>query len=52
MLTSTDGTVIVINEGEAVTIPKEWTGILDTDGYTQIYVLYSDDGSAWQEDNN
>lgn len=26
-LTSTDGTVQTINAGEAVTIPKEWTGI-------------------------
>jgi len=45
-LTSPDGTVQVINAGEAVTIPKEWTGIWDTDGYTKIWVIYSADGSA------
>lgn len=39
-LTSSDGSVQVINAGEAVTIPKEWTGIWDTDGYTKIWVIY------------
>jgi len=45
-LTSADGTVTKINAGEAVTIPKEWTGIWDTDGYYKIWVIYSEDGSA------
>ncbi len=45
-LTSTDGTVQTINAGEAVTIPKEWTGTWDTDGYTKIWVIYSADGSG------
>ena len=45
-LTSTDGTVQIINAGEAVTIPKEWTGVWDTDGYTKFWVIYSEDGSA------
>ncbi len=45
-LTSSDGTVQTINAGEAVTIPKEWTGIWDTEGYTKIWVIYSEDGSA------
>ncbi len=45
-LTSSDGHVQVINAGEAVTIPKEWTGIWDTDGYTKIWVIYSADGSG------
>lgn len=45
-LTSSDGTVTTINAGEAVTIPKEWTGIWDTDGYTKIWVIYSHDGSG------
>jgi len=45
-LTSTDGTVQVIEAGDAVTIPKEWTGIWDTDGYTKIWVIYSEDGSG------
>jgi uncharacterized cupin superfamily protein len=45
-LTSSDGTVTVIEAGEGVTIPKEWTGIWETDGYTKIWVIYSEDGSA------
>lgn len=45
-LTSSDGSVQVIGAGEAVTIPKEWTGVWDTDGYTKIWVIYSEDGSA------
>ena len=40
-LTSTDGTVTVINAGEAVTIPKEWTGTWESDGYRKIWVTYS-----------
>ena len=47
-LTSSDGTVTTINAGEGVTIPKEWTGIWDTDGYTKIWVIYSEDGSAFE----
>jgi uncharacterized cupin superfamily protein len=45
-LTSSDGTVTEIDAGEAVTIPKEWTGIWETDGYTKIWVIYSEDGSG------
>lgn len=45
-LTSADGSVQTISAGEAVTIPKEWTGIWDTDGYTKIWVIYSEDGSG------
>jgi uncharacterized cupin superfamily protein len=45
-LTSSDGTVTEIEAGEAVTIPKEWTGVWDTDGYTKIWVIYSKDGSG------
>lgn len=45
-LTSSDGEVQVINAGEAVTIPKEWTGVWDTQGYTKIWVIYSEDGSG------
>ena len=44
-LTSADGTVQTIDAGEAVTIPREWTGVWDTDGYTKIWVIYSADGS-------
>ena len=45
-LTSTDGTVMEISAGDAVTIPKEWTGVWDTDGYTKYWVIYSADGSG------
>ncbi|MEQ8262242.1 cupin domain-containing protein [Pseudohaliea sp.] len=45
-LTSSDGTVMEIEAGEAVTIPKEWTGVWETDGYTKIWVIYSADGSG------
>lgn len=45
-LTSSDGTVQTIGAGEAVTIPKEWTGVWDTEGYTKIWVIYSADGSG------
>ena len=45
-LTSSDGTVTEIGAGEGVTIPRDWTGIWDTDGYTKIWVIYSEDGSG------
>jgi len=45
-LTSSDGTVTEIGAGEGATIPKEWTGIWDTDGYVKIWVIYSEDGSG------
>jgi len=45
-LTSEDGTVLTVNAGEAVTIPKEWRGIWSTEGYTKIWVIYSADGAA------
>ena len=45
-LTSSDGTVTEVGPGEAVSIPKEWTGIWDTDGYTKMWVIYSEDGSG------
>ncbi|MDX1500498.1 MAG: cupin domain-containing protein [Woeseiaceae bacterium] len=45
-LTSADGSVQVIEAGEGVTIPKEWTGVWETDGYTKIWVIYSEDGSG------
>lgn len=45
-LTSSDGTVQEIAAGEAVTVPKEWTGVWQTEGYTKIWVIYSADGSG------
>ena len=40
-LTSDDGSQMTINAGEAVTIPKEWTGVWETEGYRKIWVIYS-----------
>jgi uncharacterized cupin superfamily protein len=40
-LTSSDGSVMTVSAGEGVTMPKEWTGIWDTDGYEKIWVIYS-----------
>jgi uncharacterized cupin superfamily protein len=45
-LTSSDGTVTRVGTGEAVTIPRQWTGTWDTEGYTKIWVIYSADGSG------
>lgn len=45
-LTSADGSVQIVNAGEAVTLPREWTGVWDTEGYTKIWVIYSEDGSG------
>ena len=42
--TSCDGHVQVIDAGEAVTIPKECTGVWNMQGYTKIGVIYSEDG--------
>jgi uncharacterized cupin superfamily protein len=42
-LTSSDGTVQTIEAGEGITVPKEWTGTWETDGYTKIWVIYSGD---------
>ena len=45
-LTSADGTVQEFGSGDAVTIPKEWVGVADTDGFVQLWVIYSEDGSG------
>ena len=45
-LTSDDGSQMTINAGEAVTIPKEWTGVWETDGYRKIWVIYSASGEG------
>jgi len=39
-LTSTDGSVVELKAGEAVAIPKGWTGRWTTSGYTKYYVVY------------
>ncbi len=45
-LTSGDGSQMTVNAGEAVTIPKEWTGVWETDGYRKIWVIYSASGEG------
>ena len=45
-LTSDDGSKMTINAGEAVTIPNEWTGVWETDGYRKIWVIYSASGEG------
>ena len=45
-LTSADGSVTTVNAGEAVTIPKEWTGRWESEGYRKIWVIYSVDGEG------
>ena len=40
-LTSDDGSQMTVAAGEAVTIPKEWTGVWETEGYRKIWVIYS-----------
>ncbi len=45
-LTPIGGDPVIINAGEAVTIPKEWRGRWETEGYRKIWVIYSADGSG------
>ena len=45
-LTSGDGSQMTINAGEAVTIPREWTGVWETEGYRKIWVIYSESGEG------
>lgn len=45
-LTSADGTVQDFGPGDAVTIAKEWVGVEESDGYVQLWVIYSADGSG------
>ena len=39
-LTSADGSVLTSGAGETLSIPKEWTGIWETDGYSKIWAIY------------
>lgn len=45
-LTSADGSKMTINAGEAVTMPREWTGVWETEGYRKIWVIYSESGEG------
>ena len=39
-LTSADGSVLTSGAGETLSIPTEWTGIWETDGYSKIWAIY------------
>ena len=39
-LTSSDGQVTVVKTGESVVLPKGWTGVWESQGYTKFYVTY------------
>ena len=39
-LTSADGSVLTSGACETLSIPKEWTGIWETDGYSKIWAIY------------
>ncbi len=45
-LTSSDGTVMQVHAGEAVTLPKGWTGVYESSGYTKLYALYDPSAAA------
>ena len=42
-LTSSDGSIMTVLAGEAITMPKEWTGTWDTDGFEKFWVIHSSD---------
>lgn len=38
--TSSDGNVVDAGPGDAVTLPKGWTGVFESSGYTKLYAVY------------
>lgn len=43
-LTSSDGSIMNVKAGEAVTLPRGWTGIYESEyGYAKIYITYNPD---------
>ncbi|MCE4060163.1 cupin [Pandoraea sputorum] len=44
--TSSDGTVVEAGPGEAVTLPKGWTGVFESKGYTKLYAVYDTDAPS------
>ncbi|WP_353192367.1 cupin domain-containing protein [Pandoraea pnomenusa] len=40
---STDGNVLEAGPGDAVTLPKGWTGVFESKGYTKLYAVYDPD---------
>ena len=44
--TSTDGSVIEAGPGDAVTLPKGWTGVFESKGYTKLYAVYDTDAPS------
>ncbi|WP_226017917.1 cupin domain-containing protein [Novosphingobium sp. FKTRR1] len=43
-LTSADGHVTKVGQGDAISLDKGWKGVWESDGYTKYYVIYSQDG--------
>ncbi|AJP59801.1 cupin [Pandoraea vervacti] len=44
--TSSDGTVVDAGPGDAVTLPKGWTGVFESKGYTKLYAVYDTDAPS------
>ncbi|ALS64798.1 cupin domain-containing protein [Pandoraea apista] len=44
--TSSDGNVVEAGPGEAITLPKGWTGVFESNGYTKLYAVYDPDAPA------
>ncbi|MDR3399471.1 MAG: cupin [Pandoraea sp.] len=44
--TSSDGNVVEAGPGEAVTLPKGWTGVFESTGYTKLYAVYDPEAPA------
>ncbi|VVE15413.1 cupin [Pandoraea morbifera] len=44
--TSRDGTVVEAGPGDAVTLPKGWSGVFESKGYTKLYAVYDPDAPA------
>jgi uncharacterized cupin superfamily protein len=44
--TSSDGNVVEAGPGEAVTLPKGWTGVFESNGYTKLYAVYDPEAPA------
>lgn len=43
VMTSVDGAVVRLKEGDAVHVSKGWKGTWETSGYTKFYVVYDAD---------
>jgi uncharacterized cupin superfamily protein len=44
--TSSDGNVVEAGPGEAITLPKGWTGVFESNGYTKLYAVYDPEAAS------